>query len=342
MYYQSFLKKKSLFSKYLPINISDYDIYDIYHNDNNNLIIISPLENKPLNIRYKENFFDVKICPDQHTYIYILKNKIEYKSKICLNINGKNINTKVNKYPEFKDEIIMSTMVYNEDNYIRQWIKFHNNIGVSRFIIYDNSKIDDQRSYKSVEKKSNLKNVLQDFIKNGLVILINWSYPKRLKKSGFSAQSSQQNHSIWAFQNSKYIGLFDIDEYINMQNDTNIQSFFNNLIQDKKLNIDNIGSFRLLNKFFYNPNNLPTNGFNFLKIYNCDKITLFGREKNFIIPKNVSSVCIHIITEGKKMYNISSDIIFFNHYYFLNKEHRGKKNTNIIDNSIYQHTLKLL
>lgn len=189
---------------YLPIYISKYHIYDICHNDNDNLIIISPAENKILNIKYKDNIFYVNICPHKHTYIYVLKHKIDYEPEICININGNNIITKVNKYPEFKNEIIMSTIVCNEDNYIKQWILFHKNIGVKRFIIYDNS------------KKKTLENVLADFINQHIVILIDWAYPYRLKKTGFSGQTTQQNHSIWTFNNCKFIGLFDVDEYINL------------------------------------------------------------------------------------------------------------------------------
>lgn len=260
-----------------------------------------------------------------------------------LSTNGISINTEVNKYPTFKDEIILSTMVYNEDNYIRQWIKFHKNIGINRFIIYDNSETHDLKSYTSKEKTSDLKNILNDYIKTETVILIKWSYPKRLNRSGISGQTTQQNHSIWAFQNCKYIGLFDIDEYINIQNNTdkNIHLFFNNLIQDEKINTNEIGSFRLLNKLFHNPANLPTDNYNFLKIYNCDKITLSGREKNFVIPKNVTTFSVHMITKGKKMYTVSYDKIFFNHYYFLNKINRGTNKTAYIDNSIYKHTLNL-
>lgn len=83
-----------------------------------------------------------------------------------------------------------------------------------------------------------------------------------------------------------------------------IEIFFANLIYTKKINIDDIGSFRLLNKFFFNPNDLPTNGYNLFKIYNCDKITSSGREKNFIIPMNVSIYCVHKVIEGKQMYTV--------------------------------------
>lgn len=328
---------------YIPVHIPEYNIYDIYHNDNNKIVIISPSETEPLYIKFENNIFHINICPHNHTYIYVLENEVEYKENISICINDIIVKTKVNKYPIFKDEIIMSTMVHNEDNYIRQWIKFHTNIGISRFIIYDNSKMDDKKSYKSQEKSSDLKNILNDYITNGTVVLINWNYPKRLNRSGISGQTTQQNHSIWAFQNCKYIGLFDIDEYINIQNDTdnNIHSFFTNLIQEQKINTNEIGSFRLLNKLFHNPHNLPTDNYNFLKIYNCDKITLSGREKNFVIPKNVSTYSVHMITKGKKMYNVSHDRMFFNHYFFLNKLDRGNNKTSYIDNSIYKHTLHL-
>jgi hypothetical protein len=110
-----------------------------------------------------------------------------------------------------------------------------------------------------------------------IVILIKWNYPYLLQKSGFSAQTTQQNHSIWAFNNSKYIGLFDVDEYINLKMKNNIDILLQKIIDYN--NINDVGSFRLLNKFFYNPNNLSTINYNFLNIYNCDQITLQGHEK---------------------------------------------------------------
>ena len=323
---------------YNPISIPEFSIYDIFHNTLDSIVIVSPWSSKSLDIRYKNEKFDTITCPHKHTLLYVLKDKIAYTNTIELNIDGKNITTEVNKYPDFQNEILMSTMVYNEDNYIRQWIKFHHNIGVDRFIIYDNSGINDNKSYKSIEKKSDLEKVLEDFIHNGLVILVKWSFPKRTTISGISGQSTRENHSIWAFKTSKYIGMFDIDEYVNIQtNDVNIDSFFFNLIDTKKINISDIGSFSLFNKFFYNPDNLPTDGYNFLKIYNCGKITLSGREKNFVIPVNVSVYCVHRVLRGKPMYKVSHNDLYFNHYFFLNKSNRGKDETQLIDTSMTKH-----
>lgn len=315
-------------------------IYDIFHNDVNKLIIIMPAECKPPHIEYinsNSNLgFKLHICKHNHTFIYELLLETTYIKNIQLLINDKIYDVKVNKYPEFKNEIIMSTLVYNEDNYIRQWINFHKNIGVTRFIIYDNSKINDHRSYKSVEISSDLKKVLSDFIEKGIVVLIEWTYPKRLKKSGISGQSTQQNHSIYAFRNSKYIGLFDIDEYVNMQNNTNIHNFFDSLVREKNINTNNIGSFQILNKFFLNPNDLSTNGYDFLSIYDCQEITK-KHEKHFVIPKNIETFSVHKITRGKKKFYVKSKDIYFNHYRFLNKKTRGRDKTSLQDKTILKH-----
>jgi hypothetical protein len=276
--------------------------------------------------------FKIYRCPRNFSVIYTLS--VDYKYSIKLKIADETIETYVNRYPIFNDEIIFSTMVKNEDNYIKQWIKYHLKIGVTRFIVYDNSEIDDGLSYGSVEKTSNLKLLLKDYIEKKIVLLIKWSYPKRLKKNGISGQATQQNHSIYAFRQSKYIGLFDIDEYINIQHTTNIRAFLEDTIINEKININDIGSFRLLNKFFYNINNLPTDGDNFLKIFNCGKICQKGHEKNFVIPKNVNIYAIHRITDGKPMYTINGQKIYFNHYYFLNKAKRGVIKTNLTDDSI--------
>lgn len=309
----------------IPNFIEEFNIYDIFYNDDNKLIIIIPSEKEPYKINYISldnkilNFILYK-CPHNHTYIYSLD--IEYTHNIKISINNNIINTYANRYPIFKDEIIFSTEVKNEDNYIKTWIDYHLKIGINRFIIYDNS------------NENTLIEILKNYINNDIVILIKWKYPLFLPKSGRSGQTTQQNHSIYAFKQSKYIGLFDIDEYINIQSKTDINSFFNEIIKNKKINVNDIGSFRILNKFFYNPNNLPTDNDNFLKIFNCDLITKKGYEKNFVIPKNVITFSVHMITNGKPMITINESKIYFNHYFFLNKTNRGRNKTNLIDKSI--------
>ena len=124
------------------MNSNNFDlkyIYDIFHNDSNKLIIVMPAEFNPPHIEYvnsKLNLkFELHICPHNHTFIYELLSETEYTENIKLLINDKIVDMTVNKYPEFKNKIIMSTIVLNEDNYIRQWIQFHLNIGIATNLI---------------------------------------------------------------------------------------------------------------------------------------------------------------------------------------------------------------
>jgi len=300
---------------YKPIHIDEYQIYDIFYQGK--LIIIRPAE-YPLDIYCNKIKMNKYTCPHNHTYIYTLKTP--YSPTIYLTIQQQTITTKVNTYPVIKDEIILSTLVKNEDDYIKPWIEFHRGIGITRFTIYDNS------------DNNTLSTVLHDYIEKNQVVLISWNVPYTLPISGISGQTTQQNHSIYAFSEAKYIGLMDIDEYINMQRHTNIHTFFEDMIHTHSIPIKQIGSFTLKNKFFYNPDNL--NEKNFLNITNCDTITKYGHEKNFVIPQNVKTFSVHQITDGKPMFLLDETDVFFNHYIYLNKTDRGKNKTQYTDKSI--------
>jgi hypothetical protein len=286
-----------------------------------------------------ENYknFILEKCPHSHTFIYhcLVDN---YESEILLEINGKEITTKVNKYPEFKNEIIMSTLVKNEDNYIIQWIEYHRKLGIERFIIYDNKSSTTPISKKNevlLEVETNLPKVLKKYIEDGIVVLINWPYQYRLPVSGISGQTTQQNHSIYTFRACKYIGLFDIDEYLNPQTkEINIDKILDNVIKKYNLDINKIGSIMIKCKNFFNSNDLPVDEYNFLKIYTCDTITIKGREKNFVIPQNVQTFSVHQITRGKRTFTINFNILYFNHYLFLNKRERGRYETKYVDKTI--------
>lgn len=303
-----------------------------------------PAEMEPLEIKYLQadkasmTNFDLYKCPHNHTYIYSLN--VDYTKNITLKINNEIVETYVNKYPSFENEIIFSTLVKFEDNYIKQWIDFHLNIGVSRFIIYDNAESIDSNSrvaWEPIRKRSNLPRLLRSYISKGVVILIKWPYPHRTTASGISGQTTQQNHSIYAFKNSKYIGLFDIDEYVNMQKRKNLQELFKDIIRKNKIDTNTIGSFRVLCRNFFNPNKSPSHGNKFLAIFNCGEIIMKGREKNFVLPKNINTFAVHTVTDGKPMHTVDKEEMYFNHYTFLNKANRGLDETYLKDSSILLH-----
>jgi hypothetical protein len=266
--------------------------------------------------------FQSKICPQNHVYIYYLPiSKNISNTNIDLIIENNIVNIKVNKYPTFKDEIILSTLVKNEDDFIKPWIDFHHRLGITRFIIYDNS------------DKNTLGDLLKDFILKGIVVLIKWAYDYEAER----AQQTQQNHSIYVFQSSKYIGLLDIDEYVNIQKKMKINEFFDEFIKENNIKIKEISCFKLMNKNFYNPYNLPVDSGRFLYIFNCDNIIQKLKQKCFVIPTNVNTFSVHAVTHGLPMYTISESFIYFNHYVFLNKQFRGRNKTILTDNSILRH-----
>jgi hypothetical protein len=160
-----------------------------------------------------------------------------------------------------------------------------------------------------------------------------------MPKYGVSGQTTSQTHSIHAFNNAKYIGLFDIDEYINPQKDiTNIEYLLDEIIPDR----DEYGGVYLNCRIFYNLHSQPEEGYDFMKIYNCTNIIPYTYRKCFVIPKNVTTFSVHRPTIAKKFianYRNISKMIYFNHYFFLNKATRGKSTNSkiFVDSSIMRH-----
>ena len=303
---------------YTPTNIEEYNIWDIVYSPNGEIVIIIPSLSRFETIKIYNNNEIIDITSS-------FKNDMNYKGcvynyltntyipEISLIINDKEVKGRVNKYPELKNKIIMSTLVKNEDKYIIQWIKYHMFLGIEAFIIYDNS-----------TDNYSLGKLLEEYIHKNIVILIEWRYPYFIGGiSDMYAQPTQLNHSLYAFKNSKYIGFMDIDEYLNPQkNYTNINTLFDDVIKENNVNINDISGFRLLCKMFYNIDKKPDNDYEFLKMYNCDNVLSQTYEKNFIIPQNITIFNhIHIV---HNTYTIHTDILYFNHYIFLGKNDENK------------------
>lgn len=210
-----------------PNNFPEHYIYDIFYTDRNDLVIIQPAEIRPAPQIYlfsplKNQHIDFKHhkCKHLHTYLYIIQNEIlntelgesiHSEIEIMIKYPENNemqthtIKTIPNRYPKYENKILMATLLKNENNIIRTWIDFHLKLGVDCMLIYDND-----------TEPNKLGDLLTDYLSQGQVILIKWPYKYRLEISGISSQTTQQTHSIWAFNTSRWIGLLDVDEYINI------------------------------------------------------------------------------------------------------------------------------
>ena len=301
------------------------EIHAALYNDLGQIVIVCPY---PLSHNLYLLTNDIKIifnrylCSHGHSTVFVLDDQI-YDQKI--NIQLDNLDAEyitLNKYESCKDLSLMSTIVKNEDEYIIQWIEYHTILGIDKFIIYDNS--GNKNDYPSSGhllgkgKKSNLQMLLSNYVDSGRVILLNWPFEEKF-------QQTHQNHSIWAFKSAKYIGFFDIDEYINPQtNISYIPKILDMYLMKNKLNYKDIGGLRFANRFFYNPFNLDESGFKFLSIYYTNFKFEFSRGKTFILPSNINCFCVHEISNGEKCIDVNYREIYFNHYFFLNKLKRGR------------------
>ena len=156
-----------------------------------------------------------------------------------------------------------------------------------------------------------------------------------------SGQHTQLNHCLNCFKESKYICNFDVDEYINPQHFQTLESQLNHIMEkNNNVSFENFSCFQIQAKFFHNFENKCTNGYNFLKITNCEANTRKNKcEKLIIIPENTFAIGPHMVFKGSKpMLTVSENDMFFNHYFFLNKEERGRDETQYKDDSILSKT----
>ena len=195
---------------YLQVNslqFKKFIIYDVFYTEKILKLIIRKKELLPT-ILYQGKKPKILTGRVRHLEMVIYTFSMPtYEKEITVKINGIDTNVNVNKYIDVKNEIIMSTVTKDQDNYLIPWIEYYKHMGVTKFMIYDNS------------SRKSLGRVLEKYINDKTVVLFDFgkkTIPYRLGGL-LLAQPLQQNHSLHAFKNAKYIGMFDIDEYLNPQ-----------------------------------------------------------------------------------------------------------------------------
>jgi hypothetical protein len=326
------------------ICIDKFHIYDIFYREDYYYVICpngpGTLNNKfmtepygdLLNIKLNNKKFDY--INNDRTIIYFCQEK--YYPNIELIINDIKYNITIELYPNLSDQdVILQTMVKHEDNIVLQWIKYHLHIGFTKIIIYDNAKSPNTR-YQSKQNKSNLKELLKDYILNEKVIYIDWPYAKNSSTNG---QIAAQNHCLYLFNNVNYIGFFDVDEYINIENYENGNSIVD--VLDNEVPSTSSGV-TLCCKFFQNKDEINEDKYNFLKAidYNYRKNEINYSSKNICKPQHVKIIRNHDYESKNKAarhYLYHFDKLYFNHYYFLNKTNRGHEHCEYTDDSLVKY-----
>jgi FkbM family methyltransferase len=266
------------------------------------------------------------ILEDSDFSKYFEKNKtiniiIKYNNKKQSFILNNNHN--LNKY-----NLTFGTHFKNDYKLVRPWIEYYSQFGVEHFYLYYNDTITedvynfmltlDQTKFTLVQWK--YKMWLNDIgwenkkeavalpssvrWKNSNVNLLN----KNLSKNIHHSQVMAVNTIIQKYKySSKWIGLFDLDEYIVCNDLTNLL---------KEFNLNSTAVVYFLNSWAY-IDNTTSETFNIMDLKD-KKITRdlnnykYGvRNKNIINPLNIINYGIHI----PKKYINTSKIINSNHYF---------------------------
>ena len=163
----------------------------------------------------KENKF---ICIN-NVYSYDFENfKIELRKALEANLLDKEY---VKPKEEVKEIVLMNNsslkvalcaIAKNENLYIREWVEWYKNLGISKIFLYDNNELDGEK----------FEEVINDYIESGFVEVINRRGIIKTVNSdkdgqtlqGLSFQDCFYNH----YKEFDYMCFFDVDEYLEIYN----------------------------------------------------------------------------------------------------------------------------
>lgn len=109
-------------------------------------------------------------------------------------------------------KVLICAIAKNENRYIREWVEYYYDLGVSKIVLYDNNDVDGER----------FDSVIGDYIESGFVEVVD--YRGKHKSFTKSYAESSKNHGVQqdAYEECyhKYVddydwfGFFDIDEFL--------------------------------------------------------------------------------------------------------------------------------
>lgn len=105
----------------------------------------------------------------------------------------------------------------NPPGWATDWIRYHESLGVDRFLIYDNGS----------SNRAELEHALEHLESESEAVLVHWPFPygpMASRKNRF-CQPSQNNHAHLCFGQTEWTGHFDLDEYLVLQQGGSLKDF---------------------------------------------------------------------------------------------------------------------
>lgn len=145
--------------------------------------------------------FDTPVKSGLKLKIHKMKNWIKactYKSIMNLCVPKRKVEAKYN--------VSICGIFKNEGKYLKEWIEFHQIVGIDHFYMYNNNSDD------------NFREILAPYIEEGIVTLVEW--PKN------QAQMEAYHDCVSNFASeTKWLGFIDIDEFVVPKSTNDVYSF---------------------------------------------------------------------------------------------------------------------
>lgn len=148
----------------------------------------------------KKNPIDSSPITSCYTNIYKNYNNYNYKNNQIINYN---------KNSSYRLKVAICIIVKQENIYIKEFVNYYNKLGIKKIFIYDNNEINGE----------NLKDILYPEISKNIIKIINFrGFYKPQKYAYNDCYKKNKNDYDW-------FAFFDTDEYLYIENYTNINQF---------------------------------------------------------------------------------------------------------------------
>jgi hypothetical protein len=168
-------------------------------------------------------------------------------------------------------ELAICAIFHNEDRFLKDWIEFHQAVGVEHFYLYNNQSTD------------NFREVLEPYIEKGVIDLIDWEYSYDNFLQWQIVQCNSYNDCLQKHKNeSKWIAFLETYEFLYSP----IQKDLKNVLKDYE-KFDSIG----VNCVYFGTSNIyeldPNISIIYQLIYRAPYDVTFPSVKNIVRPISV-------------------------------------------------------
>jgi hypothetical protein len=216
-------------------------------------------------------------------------------------------------FAKYKYNISVGAVFQDEGPYLKEWIEYYKLLGVDHFYLYNNHSSDEFRS------------VLEPYIANGDVDLIEWDLPANNLDEYFIMQNSSIADVVrLAKETSNWLAIIDIDEFIVPLKSKNLKDFLKKYEATGNVggvcipwvffgtsHVKKIPSNKLMIETLVLNAGIPAKG-------NKSKIWNSGNYKSIVRPKYVDhAVCAHYCeyVNGRRHIMVDLDKAQINHYW---------------------------